>query len=148
VVNTLAGLIHARGLADFKEVVRGADISQRRLEQIVRAETGVTMRAFWTSARLHLAADLLGRPGYSVKRAQLDAGFRDAPDFTHLFKRHFWKTPSKFRSSLTAAGSGPRSEGLLCVEGGLCPWIRVTAGLPFRWPPAPPDPPISGRDDR
>lgn len=73
-----------------------ANLSRSRLDHLFKHEVGVSMAAFGRSLRLHRAAALLEHR-VPVKVAQYQSGFSHPANFCHVFRQHFFCSPSDFR---------------------------------------------------
>jgi AraC-like DNA-binding protein/quercetin dioxygenase-like cupin family protein len=104
----------ARGLADrilaepgapatFEQLARGAGASLRTLQRLFLAETGLSLEAWRTRARMQHGVVRLAS-GVAVTETALEAGYQSPSAFTAAFKRAFGVTPSRYRtrSSSTA----------------------------------------------
>jgi transcriptional regulator GlxA family with amidase domain len=80
------------------ELASQVHLSNSRLEHLFKRETGVSIRTFAVSLRLHRAATLLTKAAVPIKQAQFDGGFNHASNFSHLFRQHFGCNPSAYQS--------------------------------------------------
>jgi AraC family transcriptional regulator of arabinose operon len=79
------------------ELARYLDISPSRLEHVFKFETGVSLRTFSINLRLHHAAAMLTKRELAIKTVLYDTGFSHPANFSHLFRRHFGMTATKFK---------------------------------------------------
>lgn len=105
-------------------LARSAGISISRLQHQFKVATGVCLSKTLVAFRLPHAASLLtsGRP--QVKVAQIDAGFADAANFSHAFRKHFGVSPSDFRGAVNDSllrSSGQQVLPTTCT----CPPVLV-----------------------
>lgn len=82
----------------IRQVAEHLDISESRLIELFRRETGMTPGAYLRRVRMTKAADLLLGTRWSVQRIAAEVGIPDANYFVKLFKREHAMTPSAFRS--------------------------------------------------
>jgi AraC-like DNA-binding protein len=86
----------------------GSDITLSDLAQLVgvtkhhfirsfHAATGRTPYAFLVDRRLARAVDALRHSRMAIERVACAAGFKSAPGFSNVFKKHFGMSPSQFR---------------------------------------------------
>lgn len=108
-------LTHAPGPPVLTELARHLGISVSRLEHVFKQGTGVSIRSFAITLRLHRAAVLLADPTIPIKHVQFECGFNHASNFSHLFRRHFSCSASVLRAQL-GWRQRPRSENAIpCV---------------------------------
>jgi len=93
-------LSSSSGRYSLDQLARHLCVSKSRLEHLFKHETGMSIRTFAVSFRMHRAAALLLEPGVSIKEARCDAGFLHAANFNHLFRRHFGCSPTVYRASV------------------------------------------------
>src|SRR6185437_9499597 len=97
-----AGLA-ARLLADpgaaarLADLARGCGASLRTLQRLFQAETGLSLEAWRTRARMQQAVVSLSA-GAPVTEAALDAGYASASAFVAAFRRAFGVTPGRYRT--------------------------------------------------
>jgi AraC family transcriptional regulator len=82
-------------LADLAQLV---GVSKYYLIRSFRAATQRTPYGYLVERRLAHAVDTLRHSTMSVEQIARDAGFKSAPGFSNVFKKHFGMSPSKFRS--------------------------------------------------
>ncbi len=82
-------------LCDLAQLV---SISKYHFIRSFRAATQRTPYAYLVECRLAVAAEALRNGAKSIEQIARDAGFRSAPGFSNVFKRHYGLSPSKFRS--------------------------------------------------
>ena len=82
-------------LADLAELV---GVSKYHLIRSFRAATQRTPYGYLVERRLARAVDALRHSTMSVEQIARAAGFKSAPGFANVFKRHFGMSPSKFRA--------------------------------------------------
>jgi len=120
-INVIAEVLDARGATSVARLALARGISQRRLEDVFKVTTGVTIRSFAASLRLHEAAAFL-LEDQPVKNAQLALQWRSASSFSRQFSRHFGVAPAQYRAEGQQVADA-------CSDGGMCAWFRVTAGI-------------------
>jgi len=100
---------HLRRVLAYIDADIGRDIALADLAQLVgisknhfirgfRAATQRTPYAYLVERRLARAVDALRHSTMSVERIARDAGFKSAPGFSNVFKKHFGMSPGKFRA--------------------------------------------------
>jgi AraC family transcriptional regulator len=82
-------------LADLAQLV---GISKDHFIRSFRAATRRTPYAYLVERRLARAVDALRHGKTSVEQIARDAGFKSAPGFSNVFKKHYGMSPSKFRA--------------------------------------------------
>lgn len=83
--------------------------SRKRLANHLRAEVGVTPRAFARLARFERFTRLLQTdPGAPLAQVAVDAGYADQPHLTRDVTRYAAMTPGELRRRLIPAGGGVR----------------------------------------
>jgi AraC family transcriptional regulator len=85
-------------LADLAQLV---GVSKDYFIRSFRAATQRTPYAYLVERRLARAVDALRHSTMPVERIARDAGFRSAPGFSNVFKKHYGMSPSKFRARST-----------------------------------------------
>jgi len=63
-----------------------------------RAATGRTPYAYLVDRRLARAIDALRHRPSTIERVAREAGFKRAPGFSNVFKKHYGMSPGKFRA--------------------------------------------------
>lgn len=107
VIDLLAQVPGSPVLADLATHL---NISVSRLEHIFKQGTGVSIRSFTITLRLHRAALLLADPGIPIKQVQYESFFNHASNFSHLFRRHFGCSASALRATKTAILEDPLQQ--------------------------------------
>jgi transcriptional regulator GlxA family with amidase domain len=79
------------------ELARHLDLSPSRLEHVFKSETGVSLRKFAITLRLHRAAARVVSQNVLIKTIQYDTGFKHPANFSHLFRQHFGVSATEFR---------------------------------------------------
>jgi AraC family transcriptional regulator len=82
-------------LADLAQLV---GVSKYYLIRSFRAATQRTPYGYLVERRLARAIDALRQSTMSVKQIGRHAGFKSAPGFSNVFKKHYGMSPSKFRA--------------------------------------------------
>jgi AraC family transcriptional regulator len=82
-------------LADLAQLV---GVSKYYLIRGFRAATQRTPYGYLVERRLARAVDALQDGTLSVEQIARDAGFKSAPGFSNVFKKHYGMSPSKFRA--------------------------------------------------
>jgi AraC family transcriptional regulator len=84
-------------LADLAQL---AGVSKYYLIRSFRAATRRTPYAYLVERRLARAIDALRHGTLSVEQIARESGFKSAPGFSNVFKKHYGMSPSKFRARL------------------------------------------------
>jgi AraC family transcriptional regulator len=82
-------------LSDLAQLV---GVSKHHFIRSFRAATGRTPYAFLVDRRLARAVDALRHSPMAIARIARAAGFKTAPGFSNVFKKHYGMSPSAFRS--------------------------------------------------
>lgn len=82
----------------LSEVADALHINKHYLCRLFKRETGVTVNAYITSARIARARHLLRTTAHSVTYIAEETGFADLSVFTKNFKREMNMTPSAYRA--------------------------------------------------
>jgi AraC family transcriptional regulator len=82
-------------LADLAELV---GVSKDHFIRSFRAATQRTPYAYLVERRLARAVDALRHSMTSVERIARDSGFKSAPGFSNVFKKHYGMSPRTFRA--------------------------------------------------
>jgi AraC-like DNA-binding protein/quercetin dioxygenase-like cupin family protein len=80
------------------ELARGSGASLRTLQRLFLLETGLSLEAWRSRARMQQAVVALSN-GASVTAAALDAGYQSPSAFIAAFKRVFGVTPARYRAA-------------------------------------------------
>jgi AraC-like DNA-binding protein len=91
--------------ADPKAIAEALDYHPDHLSRLVRAETGLGLRALASQVRLQRVQKLL-RERTLVRDAAAEAGFFDQNYFSRWFKKQTGKSPQEWRRTNAAAGTG------------------------------------------
>jgi len=75
--------------------VRGSGASQRTLERVFRAETGMSLGGWRQQLRLGRALEKLAA-GESVTAVAIDSGYASASAFVVAFRAAFGRTPGRY----------------------------------------------------
>ena len=81
-------------LADLAQLV---GVSKDHFIRSFRAATQRTPYAYVVERRLNRAVDALRHSRRSVEQIARDAGFKGAPGFSNVFKKHYGMSPRTFR---------------------------------------------------
>lgn len=73
------------------------DVSESRLIELFRSETGTTPGAYLRRVRMEAAADLLTGTRRPIQQIASDVGIADANYFVKLFRKEYGVTPSAYR---------------------------------------------------
>ncbi|HXZ01934.1 MAG TPA: AraC family transcriptional regulator [Stellaceae bacterium] len=84
-------------LADLAQLV---GVSKYYLIRSFRAATQRTPYAYLVERRLARAVEALRHGTTSIEQVARDAGFKSAPGFSNVFKKHYGMSPGKFRTRL------------------------------------------------
>jgi AraC family transcriptional regulator len=82
-------------LCDLAQLV---GISKHHFIRSFRAATRRTPYAYLVDRRLARAVDALRHSPMSIERIAREAGFKSAPGFSNVFKKHYGMSPGKFRA--------------------------------------------------
>ena len=83
----------AQGTLRVNELARAVGISRWHLERLTKQHTGTPLRAHIASARMTLAAELLGQQGVTIKEVSARSGYAHPNAFRRDFKRAHGVTP-------------------------------------------------------
>ncbi|MGI4881269.1 MAG: helix-turn-helix domain-containing protein [Janthinobacterium lividum] len=100
-----------------EQVARAQSISRRRLDQLLREATGVSISGqIWNRRLEQAAADLRDptRASHTASRISLANGFEDASHFTRAFRRRYGCSPLQWRNG-PAALPGRADAGLVQI---------------------------------
>lgn len=86
------------------ELAAGVHVSERTLERVFLAETGVTLRQWRILNRMETAALLL-RDAASVEAVAHRVGYTDSSAFRRMFRRRFGVSPSEYVAAARVARS-------------------------------------------
>ena len=78
-----------------RDVARGSGASQRTIERLFRAETGMSFRGWRQQFRLGRALEMLAA-GDSVTAVAFDSGYAGVSAFVAAFKATFGQTPGRY----------------------------------------------------
>lgn len=100
-VETVKNYIESNYMKDItvEQIARVVYLDRRYLGRIFKEKTGSTIQNYLISVRLANAAKFL-RAGYSVTQCANMCGYRDAFNFSKMFKKHFSVSPKHYRKSL------------------------------------------------
>jgi AraC-like DNA-binding protein len=135
-------LLCAPGTADpLDDLAARAGVSARTLQRRFVEETGLTLTAWRTRARLAAAAEYLAQ-GWDVGRVAAEVGFESASSFTRAFRTLAGVTPSAVRGpgpvpgAAAAPAAPPGTEPFAAVPPPLPPaetWPRVNGSHVAVW---------------
>jgi AraC family transcriptional regulator len=80
------------------DLARLVGVSKDHFIRGFRAATQRTPYAYLVECRLARAVDALQNSTMSVERIAQDAGFKSAPGFSNVFKKHYGMSPRRFRA--------------------------------------------------
>lgn len=117
-------------------LAREQNISVSWLGQLIKKETGATLRACIIQQRMQVAAQLLQTTELRVKEIAAQLGYAQSPSFVRIFARFHGQSPQQYRlamdAAVTAASRPPFAS--FCA---LCPQVgapaagwQATHGLP------------------
>lgn len=89
------------------DVARRIATSRRQLQRAYAEIGRTTFRDHLTAVRMERAADLLARPGLSVREVARRVGYRQPAQFAKAFRRHHGAAPSTFRARAPLAPAAP-----------------------------------------
>jgi AraC-like DNA-binding protein len=79
------------------DVAHSVGLSRSRLQHLIQTQTGATLRALRTAARITQAIRLLEDTTLSVKEIAVRLGYSQSSPFVRHFRRHIGKTPADWR---------------------------------------------------
>ncbi len=82
------------------ELARSVGTNERKLTEIFRHRTGLTVFEYINQRRLECSRQLLDSSSLQVRQIADQLGYRNPGDFTRAFRRHFSITPREYRRSL------------------------------------------------
>ncbi len=103
IVNRAIELIqkrHADAELKLCDLAQELAISASRLSRLLKKGTGAGFREYLRAARLRKAAELLHKPGLSIKEIALAVGYKHVSDFDRHFKNAYGESPGEHRHRL------------------------------------------------
>jgi AraC family transcriptional regulator, regulatory protein of adaptative response / methylphosphotriester-DNA alkyltransferase methyltransferase len=88
------------------DIARRVASSRRQLQRAFAEIGGTTFRNHLTGVRMDRAAELLARPGLTVREVAHRVGYRQPAQFAKAFRRHLGVAPSDFRAARGAGRTG------------------------------------------
>ncbi|WP_338087294.1 AraC family transcriptional regulator [Marinobacter daepoensis] len=88
---------HFRQPVTGKSLAGIANLSVRQLNDLFRAQVGMTPHQYLTELRMKEAWRLLEQSGMSMQRVADAVGYQSLSSFSDRFRNHFGKAPSHFR---------------------------------------------------
>ena len=88
---------HAGHPVEIGTLPKLAGVSRRGLEELFKAETGHTPLQYLHRLRVDNAKKVLLETDFPMSRVAERCGFKDAEQFSRLFRKHAGKPPSEFR---------------------------------------------------
>jgi two-component system response regulator YesN len=85
----------------LEQVARAVALSPCYLSALFKPETGLTLKEYVTSLRLHKARELICSSSYRVAEIGYQVGFSNPNYFSTLFKRRFGRSPKEYRDAKT-----------------------------------------------
>lgn len=73
-------------------IAESLNLDRRYLSRLFKEHTGQTIQEYLIHSRME-AADQYLRQGYSVQQAAALSGYRDVPNFSRMYKRHYNTAP-------------------------------------------------------
>ena len=104
VIELVANVRERRSLP---ELARHLDLSPSRLEHLFKSQTGISIRTFAINLRLHRAAAMLRVPDVLIKTVLYETGFNHPANFSHLFRKHFGVTATRFKANQSSGQERP-----------------------------------------
>ena len=99
------------------EIARRVASSRRQLQRAYAEIGRTTFREHLTRVRMDKAAELLSRPGLTVREVAHRVGYRQPAQFAKAFRRHHGVSPSHYRAARARTAFPPallgRPEGHL-----------------------------------
>jgi AraC family transcriptional regulator of arabinose operon len=89
-------------------------LSPSRLSHLFRAQTHTSVRDYLHQQRLHAAAHALRHSHERISTIAFQAGFNDASNFTHAFKKRYGMSPREYRRG--GAAEEPASPAIGLTE--------------------------------
>ncbi|WOO42772.1 helix-turn-helix transcriptional regulator [Rubellicoccus peritrichatus] len=86
-------------LIDWNSIQKSTGLSRRRIDELFRQETGLSLSAYFGNLQLkRISRELLDRR-LQIKEIALAAGFNHTSSFSRWFRQHIGMTPSEYRNS-------------------------------------------------
>ncbi len=82
------------------DIARSIGTYEKRLSQVFRAQTGLTVFAFLREERIRRACWLLARTDMNMMDIAAEVGFQSAANFTTAFRERMGVTPSAYRQAV------------------------------------------------
>jgi AraC-like DNA-binding protein len=96
---------------DLDTVVTGAGTNRNKVNEVLKAELGMTFTAYVKKLRLTEAARLLTEnPAATVSEVAYSVGYGNISYFNKLFKEEYGCTPKMFKSVAPRSGKQPESD--------------------------------------
>jgi AraC family transcriptional regulator, arabinose operon regulatory protein len=102
------------GRLSIKKLAALSQLSESHLEHLFRRDAHMSIRAFTMDVRLGLAAHLIETTDERIQQICFAAGFSDAANFNHVFRRRYGMSPRGYRvlhdSEAATDGAAPESQ--------------------------------------
>lgn len=85
------------------EIARKVGTYEKKLSQVFREQTGLTVFAFIREERIRRARQLLAETDLEIKDIADHIGFQSAANFATAFREHLGMTPSVYRQAMQSA---------------------------------------------
>ena len=82
----------------LKELSAFFNYSERQIQRIIKASTGISFSENIQKMKMKQAARLLSNPNLSVASIAEELGYSDAGNFRYIFKKYYGITPMEFRA--------------------------------------------------
>lgn len=91
---------HPTAKNSIGELAEMVNMSDRNLTRLFKKHTGISIHDYKTRSRLSYAERLLKHPGYTIDHIAAQCGFADARQLRRMWREHYGKSPSEFKSAL------------------------------------------------
>lgn len=88
---------HFRDRVSLAALAARSHLSRSHLSHLFKQQTGQSVTAYLAASRIRHAKELLRQDGVSISEVSEDVGFREASQFTRVFRRLEGVAPSMYR---------------------------------------------------
>lgn len=98
IISILRYIQNNYNLLTLKELSLHFNYSERHLQRIIKASTGVNFSENIQKLKMNRAAELLNNGNISIAEISEKLGYSDVRNFRHIFKKYYGMTPIEFRN--------------------------------------------------